>query len=58
MDVLLELANVLSAEGVGDDFALSAVLSAVAGVEKAAADGDERVVVFAGICQYRYMRVV
>ena len=48
MDVLLKLADGFSAEGVGDDFAFAGVFGAVAGVEEAALDGDEGVVVFAG----------
>lgn len=46
VDVLLELADRLGAEGVRDGLALARVLGAVARVEEAAADGDEGVVVF------------
>lgn len=45
--VLLELADGLGAEGVGHGLALAGVLRAVAGVEEAALDGDEGVVVLA-----------
>jgi hypothetical protein len=44
VDVGLELPNRLGREGVADDFALTSVLDAVAGVEDAALDGDEGVV--------------
>ena len=45
VDVLFELADVLGAKGVGDGFAFASMLGAVAGVEEAALDGDEAVVV-------------
>jgi hypothetical protein len=45
--VLLELADGLGAEGVSYSLALAGVLRAVAGVEEAALDGDEGVVVLA-----------
>jgi len=45
MHVLLELADALLAEGVRDDLAFASVLVAVAGVEQAAADGNEGIVV-------------
>jgi hypothetical protein len=44
--VLLELADGFGGEGVRDRLALAGVFSAVAGVEEAAADGDEGVVIF------------
>ena len=46
MDVLLELADGLGGEGVRDGLAFAGVLGSIAGVEEAAADGDEGVVVF------------
>lgn len=45
-DLGLELDDTLLGEDVGDDLALAGVLIAVAGVEDAAADGDEGVVEF------------
>lgn len=53
--VLLELADGFGGEGVRDRLALAGVFSAVAGVEEAAADGDEGVVVFTErkCCQYK-----
>jgi len=45
--VLLELTDGFGAEGVGYGLALAGVLRAVAGVEEAALDGDEGVVVLA-----------
>ena len=47
VDILLELADVLRAEGVRDGLALSRVLLAIAGVEEATLDGDEGIVVIA-----------
>lgn len=47
VDVLLELADGLRGEGVRDDLALAGVFDAVAGIEEAALDADEGVVVFA-----------
>jgi hypothetical protein len=47
VDVLLELADGFRAEGVADDLALAGVFGAIAGVEEAALDADEGVVVFA-----------
>lgn len=44
VDVLLELADRLGREGVGDGLALAGVLLTVAGVEETTADGDEGVV--------------
>lgn len=44
--VLLELANALAAEGVRDGFAFAGVFDSVAGVEEAALDADEGIVVF------------
>lgn len=47
VNVLLELTNGFRGEGVGNSLALAGVLSAVAGIEEAAADGNESVIVFA-----------
>lgn len=46
VDVLFELADGFGGEGVRDGFALAGVFGAVAGIEQAALDGDEGVVVF------------
>ena len=45
VNVLLKLANGLRAECVRDDLALSCVLGSVTGVEEAALDGDEGIVI-------------
>lgn len=44
--VLLELANRLGAEGVGDGLALAGVFMSISGVEQAALDGNKGIVVF------------
>lgn len=46
MDVLLELAYALGAEGVGDRFTFAGVLCSIAGVEETSSDRDEGIVVF------------
>jgi hypothetical protein len=48
VDVLLELADGLHAEGVRDDLPFTGVFGAVARVEEPALDADEGVVVFTG----------
>ena len=48
MDVLLELANRLGAEGVRDNLALARVLGTVARVEETAADRDESIIEVTG----------
>jgi hypothetical protein len=53
--VLLELADGFGGEGVRDRLALAGVFGAVAGVEEAAADGDEGVVVFTEEYQYQIL---
>lgn len=45
MDILLELADVLRTEGVGDCLALARVLIAIAGIEEPSLNGDECIVV-------------
>ena len=47
MDILLELSHILGAEGVGHCLSLSCVLGSISGVEEAALDADEGVVVVA-----------
>jgi len=46
VDVLLELAYALGAEGVGYCFAFAGMLCSVTGVEETSANGDEGIVVF------------
>lgn len=49
VDILLELANGLGTESVGDGLALAGVLGTVTGVEQATADGDKGIVEVPGI---------
>lgn len=46
-DILLELANALGAEGVGDSLSFTGVFRAVTCVEEASLNGDEGVIVVA-----------
>lgn len=50
MNVLLELANGLGTEGVGDGLALAGVLGTVTGVEQTTANRDEGIVEVARDC--------
>jgi hypothetical protein len=50
VDVGLELADTFRAEGVRDNFAFAGVLGAITGVEEAASDADEGIVVFSVLC--------
>ena len=45
--ILLELADALGAEGVGDSFSFARVFGAVARVEQASLNGDEGIIVVA-----------
>lgn len=57
--ILLELADALRAEGVGDRLPLSGVLSAVTRVEETSLDGDEGIIVVAvktGLCQLSFVK--
>lgn len=46
MDVLLELANRLGAEGMRHDLALAGMFSSITGVEESSSDRDKCIIVF------------